>query len=386
MQLERYKLAELKNLAFYTGLQKTGTKQVLARTLRNEVSRPQAVGKRSTYRVLSVDMGIRNLAYCLFEVAEVDIAHEANAVLNSTGKPSLPNLTAVQGRALKIARVLSWHRLSVSSGDTATTTNVDASQPSVSASIVQDTSEDSKIREADGGPASKASVKAKKKAEAFDPVTMAKAAHDLVQNRFLEMQPTHILIEEQRHRSGGSFGVLEWTYRVNMLEAMIYAVLQTITARRKSTGADDQVTILPAGPKRMSSYWTSTNFISGLQREHPQEWKALGGLPEDKAGRVFLASWFLRRGLRFGEEQNAAVTREAFLRPSKRQADPEQDVNNRKSKASSKSKGKKATKLDDLADSLLHGLAFIDWEISRRVLQQSFASSSADPDQSGKSG
>ena len=67
---------------------------------------------------------------------------------------------------------------------------------------------------------------------------MAQIALNFIQTHILPQNPTHILIERQRFRSSSSPAILDWTIRVNTLEAMIYAILavhQSPTASGKAS-------------------------------------------------------------------------------------------------------------------------------------------------------
>ncbi|KAJ8120129.1 hypothetical protein ONZ43_g3085 [Nemania bipapillata] len=64
----------------------------------------------------------------------------------------------------------------------------------------------------------------------FAPAALAKATNAFLRDTVLRLEPlpTHILIERQRWRSGGSSAIQEWTVRVNTLEAMLHASLRTL--------------------------------------------------------------------------------------------------------------------------------------------------------------
>ncbi|KAE8453055.1 hypothetical protein EG329_012242 [Mollisiaceae sp. DMI_Dod_QoI] len=168
------KLAQLKALAFKCGISTSGTKPILSQRLVDEItSTPPNVS--SPTRILSIDMGIRNLAYCILDVPQKRVSKSKESI-----QAALPS-------------ILAWHRLAVSSA------------PKQSGDI--DT------------PPTK---------EAFDPATLSIAAYTLLRQRMLLEKPTHILIERQRFRSMGSKHILEWTVRVNMFESILYAVLCTL--------------------------------------------------------------------------------------------------------------------------------------------------------------
>ncbi|KAI9054043.1 hypothetical protein LZ554_001214 [Drepanopeziza brunnea f. sp. 'monogermtubi'] len=173
------KLAQLKQLASKCGISTSGTKPILTRRLLDDLAllQPLQPGKKpwmgqkgERTRILSIDMGIRNLAYCVLDVPP-----------RGGGLPCIH----------------AWHRLAVSS----------APVPSPDAAAL----------DADAALATSAAA-AK---EAFDPATLSAAAYALLRHRLLPSDPTHILIERQRFRSMGSKHILEWTIRVNMFESIL---------------------------------------------------------------------------------------------------------------------------------------------------------------------
>jgi len=97
--------------------------------------------------------------------------------------------------------------------------------------------------------------------EEFSPAAVAAVALRLIEERFLPLKPTHILIERQRFRNSGSATVFEWTVRVNMLEAMLYAALEAL----RRSGRWDGV-VVPVPPKRVSTY-----IAEGFERLEIQE-------------------------------------------------------------------------------------------------------------------
>ncbi|CAK7270960.1 hypothetical protein SEPCBS57363_004368 [Sporothrix epigloea] len=149
-------------------------------------------------------MGVRNLAYCLLQVD--------NKTDQSNGHP-VPQLVA-------------WERLSLIGGG----------------------------KEIAGHGTASAELPA----SAFSPPAMATVAARLVRDRLLPLAPTHILIERQRFRSGGGAAVLEWTVRVNSLEAMLHGILayQQLDASNKSKKTKNSTfqAIQAVSPQRVSQF------------------------------------------------------------------------------------------------------------------------------------
>jgi cruciform cutting endonuclease 1 len=74
---------QLKRLAFLSGLNTSGTKQLLHGKLANSLSKPSLPAPKC--RVLSVDMGVKNLAFCLLDLQQIpQHAGDADARYNDS--------------------------------------------------------------------------------------------------------------------------------------------------------------------------------------------------------------------------------------------------------------------------------------------------------------
>ena len=171
------KLAELKPLLTSIGAKTSGTKAQLVTQLERELQTPRLTfpSNRSGTRILSIDMGIKNLAYCVCNVR----------------KPRL------YGEKMKID-VVQWKRIGVMDG-------------------LESASEE----------------------EAFGPPMLSRAAWKLVSEVLWTRGADTVLIERQRFRSGGGSAVLEWTLRVNMLESMIWAIARSLDAADRGFSRPD---------------------------------------------------------------------------------------------------------------------------------------------------
>ncbi len=192
--------------------------------------------------------------------------------------------------------------------------------------------------------------------EAFDPATYSQYAYDLVTTLLKDLKPTHILIERQRFRSMGGSAVQEWTLRVNMFEAMIYAVLKTYSERGFWEGV-----VHPIAPSKVSNFWITKR--QGARNEGPGSKSA-----KTKIAKIKLVKEWLEDGGRFELRRATARLGEAYLK--------KMTVKNGKSSVKQKLSGSEARhvaqdevgKLDDLADCLLQGMAWIKWEQNRRLI------------------
>lgn len=297
------KLTQLKSLAFQCGISTSGTKAALTNRLISEVVPllPNRSKNSSPTRILSIDMGIRNLAYCILQVSSEE---------ESTHQLSNPSVEA-------------WRRIAVSSAPV---------QP----------------QEYMGNPVPK---------EAFDPQTLSIAAYTLLQKTLLPHNPTHVLIERQRFRSMGSPHILEWTVRVNMFESMLYAVLQTLKSEKIWGGE-----VVPVLPGKVGPFWTE-------QVESPESSKKARNTKNakllNKGLKIDLVKGWLETNhmVRLGTPE-AESTAQAYMDKWRRLP------GRAKGKTSliphKNAQGEELGKLDDLADSLLQGMAWLEWERNKR--------------------
>ncbi|KAF1983004.1 ribonuclease H-like protein [Aulographum hederae CBS 113979] len=134
------------------------------------------------HRILSIDMGIKNLAFCVCDVTLPSSPSTGSGTLN----------------------VVAWRCLDLLAEPV-------FPSPSPSSSQDQPPSDD---------------------ADPFHPSTLAPRAYYLLSELLDTYQPATILIEHQRWRSMGGKGVLQWTIRVNTLESIFYGVLTAVRMER----------------------------------------------------------------------------------------------------------------------------------------------------------
>lgn len=303
--LSACKASQLKLIANATGISSSGTKPILTARLHHELQlcrlAPPENGtaeEQKSQNIISIDMGIRNLAYCRFTIP---------SNWTTARKPVVPTIQE-------------WTRIAIS-------------RKHAPSDLVAD-------------PPSK---------EDFHPATYSAYAHDLIAS-LLPSAPTQILIERQRFRSMSGTAVQEWTLRVNMFEAMIYAVLQTYAARGLWTGA-----VHPVAPRKVVKFWLADALNS-----------------EDRAGSVsknagtknakvkLVANW-LEQGAQFRLKGEAVSMAQAFLekRRGRKKIDRKKTTSDGNGDGAA---GMDTGKLDDLADCLLQGMAWIRWEENRRAI------------------
>ena len=155
-------------------------------------------------RILSIDMGIQNLAFCVVDVSYPTVAGTKNGVRRETESRE-------EGTGMGEMEVVAWQRVMPLSY---------LSSPSSSTSSISSISE-SKSKSG----SSSSSLSKSPSPKPYTAPTLALAAHHLLTQTLLRYNPTTILIEQQRFRTNGVAAVQEWTLRVNTLEAAIWGVL-----------------------------------------------------------------------------------------------------------------------------------------------------------------
>ncbi|KAK1772421.1 mitochondrial resolvase Ydc2 [Phialemonium atrogriseum] len=337
--LTKLSLGQLRNLTLQCGINRSGTKGVLIQRLDQTLRDHRPLGPDA--RVLSIDLGIRNLAYSLLSPP---LARPSRAQRGSKAGPA----------------VHAWRPLSL------------APAPGAAAG------------DQDQGPADGADEAL---AADFSPASLSRIALRLVQERLLPLRPTHVLIERQRFRSGGGSAVYEWTVRVNSLEAMLYATFATLQALGHWDGV-----VLPIDPKRVSTFLLEDQKVvgdDGVERGGedpdcvPGAKKAGGKARKDatgaevkSSGRVarenkkrkidLVGNWLVHHKLAMAGVEATAM-RIAFLEKWL----PKEHLGKRSAEGLAlKGTAESIRKLDDVADSLLQGVAWLRWEENKTKLRQ----------------
>ncbi|KAF2431851.1 Ydc2-catalyt-domain-containing protein [Tothia fuscella] len=311
--LPNLKLATLRSLLFSIGGKTSGTKPVLLSHLRRDVGisklgtgAGKTVGEKS--RILSIDMGIKNLAFCVCDVT-----------------------TKWKGIGID---VVAWKRIAVTGDSTSSPPEKSTDESTEAETVLED--------------------------DPFGPRVLSATAYALVKNLLLPYKPSTILIEKQRFRSGGGSAIQEWTVRVNMLEAMLWAVLRTMKGE-KSLGLPPEV--WDVSPRKVGLFWIGQEGGGKVDKKikigFAREWVGKGGVDEE---------------LKAGFSGDAVGTREAFVIPAEGKGSgsrrnkakiPLLDVDGNVSVEEEK---EVVGKLDDLADSLLQAVTWTRWEQNRRTL------------------
>ena len=190
--------------------------------------------------------------------------------------------------------------------------------------------------------------------EPFDPQTYAAYAHNLVTSLLSHpaSPPTDILIERQRFRSGGGSAVQEWTLRVNMFEGMLWAVLKALWAG----------SVWAVEPARVARFWCAEKELSekGVEKEVEKGKSRKGMAAKTKEEKIMIVERWLKEGGVVETSGTAKATAEAYL--------AKRANNGRKGRDAAGEGVEKLGKLDDLADCLLQGMAWVKWEENRRKI------------------
>ncbi|RAL05821.1 uncharacterized protein BO80DRAFT_460880 [Aspergillus ibericus CBS 121593] len=389
--LHTLKSTTLQHLAHQTGIKSSGTKPVLIRRLEGELARcvytlplghyhgsgsgsgggselrGRGSGEGKELRVLSIDMGIRNLAFACLRVTIPPHYSPASASGGLAGtKDHEPGKGNGKGSGIESITLQAWRRLSI---------------PHLREefNLTPQRTSKSKIQfiTPDEDPPSESTSAAK---EDFSPPIYAHHAYTLITTLLDRYQPTHILIERQRFRSGGGSAVQEWTIRVGMFEGMLYAVLEAIgrfsstsTSSSRDFGGEGQggVEVWGMEPGRVSRFWAER----GVQDQDQDQGQSDGDGDEGGKGKkgkkkksvrdvkkmkIGLVGEWLRQT---GEESGARILVE--------DEEVKQWVDAFLEKYQGKRRRKDAVefdigKLDDLADCLVQGITWLEWQRMRQ--------------------
>jgi cruciform cutting endonuclease 1 len=359
----------LQTLLVHIGAPSSGTKAVLQERFQRDMGKPRLPKTQSTreipesaskkLRIMSIDMGIKNLAFCEAEVSY----------------PSKDSLDAKM-------RVLRWEKINLTEA-----TYDDSYEPSETNTTEQGT------------------AGAGEESDPYSVGALSKTAYGLIKKTILAGSPDIILIEKQRWRSGGGSAVQQWTLRVNTLEGMLWAVLQTIRAERLSKEGEASNTeklydVFSADPKRVGQYWLSRaagrlaeadKKVGGIltedlgaESEEKEDESATKKKPsrtkaEKQAKIALLRSWLTATpastasvtrdtipSITFSIAPGAEATRKALCSISKSERRKESNG----APADILSTKTQLKKLDDITDCFLQAAAWVSWESNRLQLQE----------------
>ncbi|KAF2256409.1 ribonuclease H-like protein, partial [Trematosphaeria pertusa] len=361
----------IQKLLLRIGSATSGKKDVLLSRLQKDmrISKiPDSDNWTKRTRILSIDMGIKNLAFC---VADVRLSSEESSA------------TTMEIRA--------WRRLDV----------------------VEEVSKRSGIKKREF--AKEGTGEDEERPDPYAPSSLSDTAYTLLKRSLLTYAPDIILIERQRWRSSGGSAIQQWTVRVNTLEGMLWAILTALrTECRITTRREDfkkyNYRIFGVDPKRVGGFWLGDRGkVEGVKRRSKKEGaeevglgpesetedgvglegggKAGGklsrGKAEKKAKIWLLRSWLDREPpstalskhtkpspdeeevpaaqayISFSFFHHAEATRQTLLYAT--------DAASERSKRTNIRKGD-VKKVDDITDCFLQAAAWVAWEENRRAI------------------
>lgn len=335
--LSKLALAQLRRVAFQIGAPNSGTKSVLTTQIEHELvasasvnarpkpqqskSEPSALARKLS--IVSIDMGIRNLAYAHLLV-----------------DPSIIGRT--EGTEKPRPILATWKRVVISSGPNGPRKSRKRKQQ------LQSTSDEITTELANSDEALPITPLLRTEKEPFDPATFASYAHRFIKDVLVTHQPTHVLIERQRFRSGGGSAVQEWTIRVGVFEGMLHAVLKTLGQEQALN-----IAVQSVDPGRVTRYWLEGLVSPGKGR--------LRSAKESKKAKIDIV------GASLGDQQASLVEVPSEKAGQEVKTVVDAFLTRWKNSKSSK-KGGKANdfvKLDDLSDCFLQGIAWLNWQLRR---------------------
>ncbi|KGQ00893.1 hypothetical protein PAAG_12436 [Paracoccidioides lutzii Pb01] len=368
--LPSLKVRQLQRLASLTGILSSGAKSILIERLYQNlhVSTQQpvhnvnqeecSIDDKKTASILSIDMGIRNLAF-----AHLVVPAAGRAGRTKSGEFKPPILRA-------------WYRLAVpsfvSNPDRALNFNLEDEMRAKKKITKDRKSKPLNGPDASSGcdsthvPGNGDGNKVKQK-ESFAPKVYAAHAYTLMSSLLATYKPTHVLIERQRFRSGGGSTVPEWTIR------MLYAVLRAMQQERKGEianivvqGVDPQRAFPPKG-KLMGSLQTP-NVSKKISSSRCKQIKIdrIGellssciGLDADSTASTGTGGHL---GIILGDDGQIHEVVKAYLKKWKKLKGGKLSTMRTSGATTDNSQALEIEKLDDLADCLLQGITWLEWQ------------------------
>lgn len=407
--LRTIKSAQLKHLAEATGIRSAGPKPDLLTRIESDLTmgheypfgmelgpfggssgrgsvKGKGEGKRNTeMRILSIDMGIRNLAFAHLVYSPQPAPSKTTT--KHTSKSKEEPATETRGTATLTA----WHRLDL----TTPSDQTPSSSPSLTPKEEMDQA--TLLKELAPAPPEE---RRKQRGEFSLPV-YAHHAYTLLTTLLSTYKPTHILIERQRFRSAGGSAVQEWSLRVGCFEGMLWAVLHALAKERlasTSTGNGEVPIVRGVEPSRVVRYWGDRfgfkNFKLGdgeveesedLDDSNEDEeitqdtlkngkskkkgTKKTKKKPQDaKKVRIDLAGSWLDRyqlGAGAGQATDGLSTTLVLGERDAELKETAQAFSNKWHGIRRKKGDKDIGKLDDLADCLVQGMTWLEWQIAK---------------------
>ncbi|KAF2648507.1 Ydc2-catalyt-domain-containing protein [Lophiostoma macrostomum CBS 122681] len=364
-------VSSVKKLLMRIGSATSGRKNVLLTRLSHDLGNhkmplSEEPSQSEKVRILSIDMGIKNLAFCIADV-------HANALSRITSGAPIP------------MKIEAWRRLDV-------VEEVTAASFQRSESNTKQKSEDAELEDDEA-------------ADPYTPSTLSRTAYQLIMQTFLPYKPDVVLIERQRWRSAGGPSIQQWTVRVNTLEGMLWALFTGFRERSNRTvpsgnsknevGNGKSYDIWGVDPKRVGNFWSSrtqsaledeidfgpegevTEFLESSKTAVKTSRR---GAVEKKAKIELLRSWLLHdspatqnpvaKASTIDDEAMSPAIAFSFSKEAESTRKSLLTEKSRGGRAKGKSVGKELRKLDDVTDCLLQAAAWVAWEGNKLTISQ----------------
>ncbi|KAL4927165.1 uncharacterized protein BDV17DRAFT_267668 [Aspergillus undulatus] len=413
-----------RGLAEYRGLQvqvQNGTGGVKSSAKGKQKGKVIGKDEGEEIRILSIDMGIRNLAFAVLGVKGLDSDSdltEAGFLNELVGPHSLledekekEKGKGRKGKGTSLELTLrAWRRVSLPmdrgfSSDEFTRyldgpgpgpgPGLEAAEPSPRPSAEE---EENALSESGGkGKGRKDKAKEKEK-HTFSLQVYATHAHSMLTTLLARYNPTHVLIERQRFRSGGGSAVQEWSLRVGMFEGMLWAVLHSLrmlqhvqqgasasaSASRPGQGQGQEPRVIAIEPSRVGRFWApstttssadpgaNTDTVSGEETgTKKKKKKSTTSSREGKKLKIDLVgSWLENDTFSLSAGDGTQEWVDGYMAKWKKSSTSKSRSKSKsKSKSTLESKKKETdsaapdiTKIDDLADCLVQGITWLEWE------------------------
>ncbi|KAH7389539.1 mitochondrial resolvase Ydc2 [Phaeosphaeria sp. MPI-PUGE-AT-0046c] len=356
------------------GSASSGTKDVLFQRLKHDIGHSRLFARRPDWkarqeldwgrklRIFSIDMGIKNLAFC-----DVEVDYSGG----DARKPLMD--------------VIRWDKLNLADA----TRELRRPLPNPLSRIKMEAEEDEEV-------------------DPYSLHVLSQTAHDFVTRTVLAGDPDIILIESQRWRSASSAAIQQWTVRVNTLEAMLWTTLHTIfvehgvkNPKPKSYGPKRNYETFGVDPKRVGQFWLGQHAQAVAEKEgtarpgavvdrlvqdegdKPSSKKIPRSKAEKKAKIAILRSWLATEPattasttpesaskISFSIGFSAIAAREALSLPTV--AKPRKKKVKGGEEAGVAGAETNLKKLDDITDCFLQAAAWVAWESNRLQLYEAW--------------
>lgn len=374
--LTQLKQRQLHQLAASLGVACSGTKGRILDSIQEGFGPlPAKAGHllRSQLSVVSVDLGVQHLAYACLVIPHQTSPISKSPPLGKTEEFRPSHNTSAIASKPAVPSLYAWERFSV-------------------ADLVRKHEEEKRhqMGEDEAGVMDK---------PLHTPSQYSLAAYQFIASILHKHNPTHVILEQQRFRSGGRAAVAEWTLRVGVFEGILHAVLRTLReehekrAKRRSEcqSVMDLQEVVSIDPARSTRFWLEGRQTEKYDSILSQRLIKRAGKQAkiDIAARSLVDPTALQL-VHVGTEEARAM-RDAFIHKWRNSSKAGRAHRSTSELRPREGKGKQhfqpgageevcndtkfsfLTKLDDLADCLLQAVAWLEWQRAKETLYHDLA-------------